>query len=102
MLNAVSLRHLHTLVTIARYQSMTDAAAALHCSLSTVSSHLALLERWMGTALLVRTARGWVPTQQGSATLVVAQEILERCGALSAVAVPTHAAPASRMPKSTL
>lgn len=62
---AVSVRQLHSYVAVACLGSMSDAAEALHCSLSTVSSHLASLERFVGEPLLVRTRNGWRTTPSG-------------------------------------
>lgn len=80
-LTGVNLRHLQTFVAIARHGVMKEAAEHLCCSLSTVSATQAALERSVGSVLLVRTARGWVPTVAGAKALIAAEAVLAAAAA---------------------
>lgn len=63
----INLKQLEVFVTTAEYGSFTRAAAVLHLSQSTVSSHIRGLEETLGTPLFDRSAKRKVAlTEAGS------------------------------------
>ncbi len=58
MTEPLNLTHLRSLVAVVDRRSFTRAAHVLHLSQSTVSQHVRLLERRVGTELFVREQRG--------------------------------------------
>lgn len=72
----VSLRQLQVLVALVDFGSFTKAAAHLGLGQSTVSGHLADLERRLGGRLLERDRSGVRPTPVGEAILRPARETL--------------------------
>lgn len=63
-------------VAVARHGSFTGAALRLYMAQSTVSRHVAALERELGVPLFVRGPRRVVPTAAGEGFLIAAQEVL--------------------------
>jgi DNA-binding transcriptional LysR family regulator len=61
----MELTHLETFVCVFRTGSLTGAARALHYSQPTVTSHVQILERQLGTSLLERKSYGVSPTPAG-------------------------------------
>jgi DNA-binding transcriptional LysR family regulator len=72
----VSLRHLTTFQTVARFGSVTLAADELHLSQSAVSIQIAGLETAAGAPLVVRTGRGVRLTEAGELLLRHADRML--------------------------
>jgi DNA-binding transcriptional LysR family regulator len=75
MLDVVRLQ---TLVTVVGTGSFSAAARALHVSQPAVSRQIALLERQVGSPLLVRTRGGVTPTQAGQLLVDHATAVLDR------------------------
>ena len=65
MAEPLNLTHLRSLVAVVDRTSFTRAAQVLHLSQSTVSQHIRLLERRVGTELLVREQSGVKLTPRG-------------------------------------
>ena len=65
MAEPLNLTHLRSLVAVVDRKSFTRAAQVLHLSQSTVSQHIRLLERRVGTELLVREQSGVKLTPRG-------------------------------------
>jgi DNA-binding transcriptional LysR family regulator len=74
----MELRHLRYFCTVAKYQSFTTAARALHVSQSGVSGQIRDLEKELGVSLLRRNQREVSLTPEGAVFLREAQEILDR------------------------
>lgn len=72
----MELYQLSSFVTIARIGNMTRAAAAMHISLSALSSQITLLEDEMGFPLFTRKPRGMELTGKGKALLEYASRAL--------------------------
>ena len=73
---AIELRQLRFFVRVVDIGSITRAASALHIAQPALSKQLADLEYAVGVPLLVRSARGIQPTEQGRALHVAVQRIL--------------------------
>ncbi|MEC4295408.1 LysR family transcriptional regulator [Adlercreutzia shanghongiae] len=69
------LSYLKELVTLASYTKLTSAARALHMSPSTLSQHLAAIEREIGCELFSRE-NGFTLTREGETALEHAQKIM--------------------------
>ena len=79
----INLKQLEVFVTTAEYGSFTRAAAVLHLSQSTVSSHIRGLEETLGTPLFDRSAKRKVAlTEAGKRIYPTAREIVDRCRVL--------------------
>ncbi len=65
MAEPLNLNHLRSLVAVVDRNGFTRAAQVLHLSQSTVSQHVMLLERRVGTELFVREPRGVKLTPRG-------------------------------------
>jgi DNA-binding transcriptional LysR family regulator len=74
----MELRHLQTFVAVAQQRTVTDAANTLDLAPSTVSEHIRALERSLGVALFVRTARGMRLTPPGERLLSWAHRLLDQ------------------------
>lgn len=74
----LDLRRLAVLRAVAREGSLSGAARALDYTQPAVSHHIARLEAEVGTALLVRSARGACLTQAGQALVEHADAVLTR------------------------
>jgi DNA-binding transcriptional LysR family regulator len=72
----VELAHLETFVAVVRHGSMTTASAELPCAVSTVSAHVAHLERRLDARLLQRGLEGCTPTPAGARVAERAVELL--------------------------
>lgn len=72
----VQLTHLATFVAVVEHGSMTTASSALPCAISTVSAHVAHLERRLDVLLLQRGTDGCTPTPAGRLVAERAAEIL--------------------------
>ena len=72
----MDLRHLRYFVAIVEHGSLTRAAASLHVAQPALSQSLRQLEEEMGGALLIRTARGVIPTHSGQRLAERARELL--------------------------
>jgi DNA-binding transcriptional LysR family regulator len=75
MLDVVRLQ---TLVNVVGTGSFSAAARDLHVSQPAVSRQIALLERQVGSALLIRTRGGVTPTQAGQLLVDHATAVLDR------------------------
>ena len=83
----ISLKQLEAFVATAEYGSFTLAAERLYLTQSTISAHIHLLEEALQTRLIERGARKKLQlTQDGKRVYTAAQEILNRCEALQALA----------------
>ncbi|MFT3899374.1 MAG: LysR family transcriptional regulator [Gordonia sp. (in: high G+C Gram-positive bacteria)] len=76
MSGPLNLAHLESLVAVIDTGGFTRAARTLQLSQSTVSQHIILLENRLGTALIVRDARGIHLTPAGERLLTGARELL--------------------------
>lgn len=72
----MELSHLHEFVALARIGNFTETAKALHITQSTLSKHIAALEREFGCDLLIRSREGSVLTVQGELLRTRAADIL--------------------------
>jgi DNA-binding transcriptional LysR family regulator len=70
-------QHLRSFVAVARLGSFTRASQELFMTQSTVSRHVAALERRLDTVLLARGPRNVALTRPGSAFLPRAEAVLE-------------------------
>jgi DNA-binding transcriptional LysR family regulator len=87
------MRALQCFVAIVDTGSISDAARQLYASQSAVSHQLTQLERNVGAALLIRTARGVRLTVAGRAALPFARDALQRADSVVAAAkLATHSA----------
>ncbi len=81
MLAAMSLpfdpRLLETLRTIVQTGSVSAAARVLHRTQPAITAQLQQLESQLGTALLLRTARGVVPTEAGQKLMPYAEKLAQ-------------------------
>lgn len=83
----INLRQLEAFAATAEQESFTLAAQELYLTQSTVSAHIAALERALGARLIVRGARRRVTlTPEGKQTYRMARDILSRCRRLEALA----------------
>lgn len=71
------LESLHAFITAVDAGSLSAAARELAMPLPTVSRKVAELERYLGTALVVRTSRRLVVTEAGQVYLATARRLLE-------------------------
>lgn len=67
--------HLRELAVLADVRSFTLAARELNMTQSTLSKHVAALEREFGVALFERTGKGVEPTQAGAVLCEKAREV---------------------------
>jgi DNA-binding transcriptional LysR family regulator len=74
----LDLVRLQTLAAVAEHESFSGAASALHISQPAVSRQIALLERQLGTSLLVRSRGGVRPTPAGRVLLGHATAAVDR------------------------
>lgn len=74
-LDNIDLRLLRVFLTLAEAGSFADAQIALNLSQSTLSTHLATLERNLGGQLCVRGRRGFRLTPFGESVRTAAQEL---------------------------
>lgn len=74
-LDNIDLRLLRVFVTLAEAGSFAGAQIALNLSQSTLSTHIAALERSLGAPLCLRGRRGFRLTPFGEATLTAARQL---------------------------
>ena len=79
----LTLTHLKVLATVARHESVTEAAKELHYSQPSVSHHLSRLEAATGAKLIQKVGRGIRLTPEGQLLAARAVEILGRIDAAS-------------------
>lgn len=77
------VENLLLLLAVVRHGSYSGAAAAQGLSHTTVSRRMASLEANSGARLLVRSDRGWEPTELGREYLAAAEDIEVALGSLS-------------------
>src|SRR5918992_693673 len=77
----LTLTHLKVLATVARHESVTEAARELHYSQPSVSHHLSRLEAATGAKLIQRVGRGIRLTAEGRLLANRATEIMGRVDA---------------------
>lgn len=75
---------------------MTAAAAALTYSLSTVSDHVARLERQLACQLLDRTGGGCAVTDEGRRVTLLAMNLMSAHDAITVATKPTVDRPTRR------
>lgn len=73
----MDLRQLEYFVNVVEYGSFSQAAVALNLGQPSLSRQVGLLEQELGQRLLVRTGRGVLATEAGSALLAHARLMLE-------------------------
>jgi DNA-binding transcriptional LysR family regulator len=78
----MELRHLRTVVAIARHGSFTKAGAELHLAQSAVSQQLSRLEAELGITLFTRSSRSVDLTPEGALVLDYAQRVLSEVDGL--------------------
>ena len=78
VLPVLDVRRLAVLRAVAREGSLSAAARALDYTQPAVSHHIARLEQEVGTALLLRTARGMTLTDAGEALVQHADAVIAR------------------------
>ena len=72
----MNTKHLITFVTFAKKQSFLKASIELHYAESTLTAHIASLERELGIKLIETSSRGSRLTEMGEAFLPRAEEML--------------------------
>jgi DNA-binding transcriptional LysR family regulator len=72
----MELRHLRTIVAVARHRSFTKAGEELHLAQSAISQQISRLERELGVAVFRRTSRSVELTSEGRVILGYAQRVL--------------------------
>lgn len=72
----MNTKHLMAAIALARHGSFTRAAREMYVAQSTLSRHVAALERDLGVALFVRGLDVVTPTPAGSAFLSEAEHVL--------------------------
>jgi LysR family nitrogen assimilation transcriptional regulator len=72
----LDIKHLRCFVGVVDAGSMTRAAAALHVAQPALSSRIARIESAFGVKLLVRSAQGVHPTEEGKILYVTATRLL--------------------------
>lgn len=83
-MQTLNLKQLEAFVAVVESGSFTAAAERLFLAQSTISGHVAALEKDLGVALLLRTGRRQVAlTEEGRRVYAHARTILQSCGELS-------------------
>ena len=78
----MELRHLRTVVAIARHGSFTKAGEELHLAQSAVSQQLSRLESELGITLFTRSSRSVEITAEGELVLDYAQRVISEVDGL--------------------
>ena len=78
----MELRHLRTVVAIARHGSFTKAGEELHLAQSAVSQQLSRLEAELGITLFTRSSRSVELTAEGELVLDYAQRVISEVDGL--------------------
>lgn len=86
--DAMDLKQLRAVVTVAESGSVTRAAQLLHLVQPAVSRQISTLEGELGTALFERSPQGMRPTSQGAAFVVRARRVLTELERARAEAAP--------------
>ncbi|MFP4048525.1 MAG: selenium metabolism-associated LysR family transcriptional regulator [Desulfovermiculus sp.] len=73
----MDIRRLETFCAVFEHQSFSKAGECLYLAQPTISSHIASLEKELGTSLFDRFARQVVPTQAGQTLYRYAQEMIQ-------------------------
>ncbi len=73
----IEIRHLRSIVAVARHASFRKAAEALHLGQPTLSRGVREVEEEFGVKLFRRSPRGTVPTEAGQEFIAYAQQILD-------------------------
>ena len=83
-MQTLNLRQLEVFTAVVESGSFTAAAGRLYLAQSTVSGHIAALEKEIGLPLLIRTGRRKILlTEEGRKVYAHAKTILQSCGELS-------------------
>jgi DNA-binding transcriptional LysR family regulator len=72
----MELRHLRTIVAVARHRSFTKAAEELHLAQSAISQQIRRLETELGIEVFRRTSRSVEVTEEGKLVLAHAHKVL--------------------------
>lgn len=91
------LTHIVTFVTVADLRSFTAAAKRLGLSKPTVSKHVSMLEKHLGTRLLSRTTRSLRLTESGTRFHARCQTILAEIDDAASEAMCYHGRPQGRL-----
>src|SRR3954465_10177100 len=75
-MRGMELRHLRTIIAVARHRSFTKAAEELHLAQSAVSQQIRRLETELGIEVFRRTSRSVEVTQEGKLVLAHAHRVL--------------------------
>lgn len=78
----ITLQQLHSFIEVAAEGSITAAADLLYVAQPTMSAAMKDLERRVGRALLIRSARGVTLTTDGAEFLGYARQVVEQVGLL--------------------
>ncbi|WP_166487206.1 LysR family transcriptional regulator [Cupriavidus necator] len=89
----MELRQLRYLVGVVDAGSVSRAAQSLHVAQPALSAQIARLEEELGARLLIRSVRGVVPTEAGTAVLRQARLILKQVDAIAELAHEADADP---------
>jgi DNA-binding transcriptional LysR family regulator len=81
-IRALDLNLLVALDALLAERNVTRAAARVHLSQSAMSAALARLRQMFGDPLLLRTARGMLPTARGAELVVPVRQVLDEIGRL--------------------
>jgi DNA-binding transcriptional LysR family regulator len=73
----MELRHLRSLVAVARHESFTKAGEDLHLAQSAISQHVRRLEEELGVEVFRRSSRSVDLTAEGRLVLAYAKRVLE-------------------------
>ena len=73
---SMELYQLKTFLAVAEEQHLTRAAARLHISQPSVSTHIKALEEELGMALFIRTPKGMILSQEGRLIKSKAESVL--------------------------
>ena len=72
----MELRHLRTIVAVARHRSFTKAAEELYLAQSAISQQIRRLEAEIGIEIFRRNGRSVEPTEEGELVLAHARRVL--------------------------
>src|SRR4051794_39928707 len=75
-MGGMELRHLRTIVAVARRRSFTKAAEELHLAQSAISQQIRRLETELGIEVFRRTSRSVEVTEEGRLVLAHANRVL--------------------------
>ena len=72
----MELYQLKTFLAVAEEQHLTRAAARLHLSQPSVSTHIKALEEELGLTLFIRTSKGMILSHEGKSIKLKAESAL--------------------------